>query len=148
MLCIKLSRIGKKKNPFYRIIVLEKSKDPFGDYLELLGNYNPKTKEINLKKDRIQYWLSCGAQTTVTVHNLFIKEGIIKERKRKAVKLTKKRLEKIKSKEEKAKVEERPETLENEVKKEKDVKQKEEIKSEKHLKEHTEEQAINQKPEA
>lgn len=101
MLCLKLSRVGKKKQPFYRIIVLEKAKDPFGDYLELLGNYNPKTKEINLKRDRIEHWLSNGAQATPTVHNLLIKEGIINEKKKKSVRISKKRFDKIKYKKEK-----------------------------------------------
>jgi len=97
MLAIKLSRMGKKNQPFFRIIVLEKTKDPFGDYLELLGNYNPKTKEINLKNERIKYWLSQGAQPTVTVHNLFVKQGVIEGDKQKAVKITKKRTEKQKA---------------------------------------------------
>ena len=112
MLCLKLSRIGKKKQPFFRLIILEKTKDPFGDYLELLGNYNPKTKEINLKKERIIYWLSRGAQTTATVHNLLVKEGVIEGKKRKAIKMTKKRLAKIK-KEEKS---ESPEKKEEKIK--------------------------------
>ena len=45
MLKIRMSRFGKKKQPIYRIIVSESSKDPWGDYLENLGTYNPKTKE-------------------------------------------------------------------------------------------------------
>ena len=46
MLTIKFSRKGKKNQPFFRIIVLEKSKDPFGDFLEDLGYLNPLTKDL------------------------------------------------------------------------------------------------------
>lgn len=83
MLEIRLSRIGKKKKPLFRLIISEKTKDTKGDFLELLGFYNPhtKTKLVNLKKERIQYWLSCGAQTSATVHNLLIKNGVIRGKK-------------------------------------------------------------------
>ena len=59
MLAIKLARFGKKKQPTYRVIVLEKSKDPWGDYLENLGTYNPKAqpKVIQLNAERIKYWM-------------------------------------------------------------------------------------------
>lgn len=79
MLKICLSRTGKTKQPTYRVIVLEKTKDPWGDYLELLGTYNPRTKPstIQLKADRIQYWISKGAQPSPTVHNLLVDQKII-----------------------------------------------------------------------
>lgn len=92
MLTIRLSRIGKKKQPSYRLIISEKHKDPWGDYLELLGNYNPRTKELNIKSERIKYWLSCGAQCSNTVHNLLLKNGLISDqKKKKVVKITKRR---------------------------------------------------------
>ncbi|MBL7054093.1 30S ribosomal protein S16 [Patescibacteria group bacterium] len=100
MLTIKLSRRGKKNQPFYRLIVLEKSKDPFGDFLEDLGFYNPLTKKISLKADRIKYWISKGAQTTGTVRNLLISNEIIKGAK---VKVTKVNAKKLAKKEDKAK---------------------------------------------
>lgn len=86
MLSIRLSRVGKKKRPAYRIIVCPKHKDPWGDYLENLGFYNPiaQPKEISLKVERIKYWLSQGAQATPTVHNLLVNQGIIKDKKKKA----------------------------------------------------------------
>ncbi|OQX70924.1 30S ribosomal protein S16 [Candidatus Parcubacteria bacterium 4484_255] len=87
MLAIKLSRKGRKKQPFFRVIILEKAKDPRGDFLENLGFYNPFTKEVSLKKERVKYWLSKGAQPTGSVHNLLIAQGIIKDEK----KLSKKR---------------------------------------------------------
>ena len=106
MLQIKFARIGKKKQPTYRIIISEKSKDTFGDFLEILGHYNPCSKETSLKEDRIKYWLGKGAQATDTVHNLLIAKGIIKGKKKKAFKISKKRMEKIKGKKKSA--EEKP----------------------------------------
>lgn len=78
MLSIRLSRKGKKKYPVYSLIVLEKSKDPWGDYLEKLGTFNPHTKEIELNGERIEHWLKLGAQPTATVHNLLVSHGIVK----------------------------------------------------------------------
>ncbi|MEA3272873.1 MAG: 30S ribosomal protein S16, partial [Patescibacteria group bacterium] len=92
MLSIRLSRVGKKKQPSYRIIVLDKRKDPWGDYLENLGFYNPrvKPKEIKLKEERIKYWLSVGAQPSATVHNLLVDAKIIEGKKMKATIIKKK----------------------------------------------------------
>jgi len=103
MLTIRFSRVGKKKQPLYRIIISEKHKDPWGNYLELLGNFNPHTKAVVLKADRIKYWLSKGAQLSNSIHNLLIKEGIILEtKKKKAVSISQKRTTKMnKIKEEK-----------------------------------------------
>lgn len=98
MLTIKLSRKGKKNQPFFRIIVLEKSKDPWGDFLEDLGFLNPLTKKVSLKVDRIKYWISQGAQLTGSVHNLLVKEGVIKADKVKVTKIHKKKTEKKKGK--------------------------------------------------
>ncbi len=84
MLAIKLSRVGKKKQPSFRLLVLEKSKDPWGDYLENVGFYNPKArpKVIQLKAERIKYWLSRGAQPTSTVHNLLVSQGVLEGTKK------------------------------------------------------------------
>lgn len=89
---IRLQRIGKKKQPTYRVVVSEKSKDLFGAQLEILGNYNPvaKPKTIELKAERIKYWLSVGAQASATVHNLLVQNGVIHGKKVQAWKPTKK----------------------------------------------------------
>jgi small subunit ribosomal protein S16 len=84
MLTIRLSRIGKKNKPMYRLTVSEKSKDLYGRSLEILGSYNPHSKELQAKTDRIQYWISKGAGTSPTVNNLLIDKGIIKGDKIKA----------------------------------------------------------------
>ncbi|MEK7167317.1 MAG: 30S ribosomal protein S16 [Patescibacteria group bacterium] len=94
MLMIRLSRVGKTKQPSYRLIVSDKTKDPWGKSLEILGYYNPRTNPstIKLEAERIKYWISKGAQTSATIHNLLVKQKIIKGPKVKAdsVKKTKK----------------------------------------------------------
>lgn len=72
MLAIKLMRTGAKKRPSYRVVVKEKQSKRDGAYLENLGTYNPTREpaEINLKADRVQYWISKGAQPTDTVRQL------------------------------------------------------------------------------
>jgi small subunit ribosomal protein S16 len=65
-------RTGAKKRPSYRIIVKEKQSKRDGAYLENLGTYNPARQpaEVNLKLDRVNYWLEKGAQPTETVSQL------------------------------------------------------------------------------
>ncbi|MCR4279813.1 MAG: 30S ribosomal protein S16 [Candidatus Komeilibacteria bacterium] len=98
MLSIKLSRTGKKKQPYYRIIVLEKHKDPWGDYLENLGNYNPRSKELVINQERLKYWVSVGAQMSNTVNNLMIKQGLVEGKPKKAVRISDKRRTKLEDK--------------------------------------------------
>ena len=86
MLKIKLSRIGKKNKPMYRLIISEHTKDPYGNSLEILGSYNPHTKELQAKQERIKYWISKGAQMTPTINNLLIEQKIIEGDKVKASK--------------------------------------------------------------
>ncbi len=72
MLAIKLMRTGAKKRPSYRIVVKEKQSKRDGACLENLGTYNPTRQpaEINLKAERVQYWIAKGAQPTDTVRRL------------------------------------------------------------------------------
>lgn len=96
MLTIRFSRIGKRKKPFFRVIVSEKQKDTQGHYLELLGHYNPHTKEAFLKADRISHWLTAGAGVSDTVYNLLVKHKIIEsDAKRKVVHISGKRKAKL-----------------------------------------------------
>lgn len=90
MLIIRLSRIGKKKHPTFRIIISEKTKDTKGDYLELLGSYNPHTNEAKIKAERVKYWLSKGAKMSGTINNLFINKKVIEGKKVKVFKPKKK----------------------------------------------------------
>lgn len=79
MLMIRLARRGKKNQAFFRILVSEKGRDMFGTALEEVGYYNPvsKNKDIKLNAERIQYWISKGAQCSPTVHNLLVKEKVL-----------------------------------------------------------------------
>ena len=73
MLAIRLARIGKKKQPFYRIVVLDKRKPRNGRTVEVIGTYDPlkKPAAIQLDAERVKYWLSCGAQPSDTVRSFF-----------------------------------------------------------------------------
>lgn len=75
MLAIKLQRIGKKKQPSYRIVVAEKRSKLGAPPTEDLGSYNTITKQGAVDKERIQAWIAKGAQPTPTVHNLLIRLG-------------------------------------------------------------------------
>jgi len=90
MLVIRLSRIGKKKKPMYRLIISEKARDTHAKVLEILGSYNPFSKDLSSKNDRILYWLSKGAQMSATVNNLLIDKGVVKTDKVRAGKSKKK----------------------------------------------------------
>lgn len=72
MLAISLMRMGAKKKPFYRVVVKEKRSKRDGACLENLGTYDPMTdpSTVNLKIDRVNYWVSVGAQPTDTVKRL------------------------------------------------------------------------------
>ncbi len=72
MLNISLMRMGAKGKPFYRVVVKEKRSKRDGKYLENVGTYNPMTdpSTVDLKHERIQYWISVGAQPTETVASL------------------------------------------------------------------------------
>lgn len=91
MLAIRMQRVGRKKQPLYRVVVSEKTKDTYGNHLEILGQYNPHTKEANLKEERVKHWLAVGAQASESLHNLLVNKGLIKADKQKAVKISNKR---------------------------------------------------------
>jgi len=75
LLRIRLTRMGAKKKPFYRVVVSEQRQNRDGSFVEILGYYNPKTNPpaVELKMDRVQHWLSCGAQPSETVSSLIKK---------------------------------------------------------------------------
>lgn len=81
MLMIKLSKIGKTNKKVFRLIISEKGRDTYGNNLEILGSYNPYSKELQVKGDRVKYWLSKGAGMTATINNLLISKGIIEGKK-------------------------------------------------------------------
>jgi len=79
MLTIRLTRVGKKKQPTYRFVVQEKHRDPWGKSVEILGHYNPHTKPktVVFKEERVKHWLSQGAQPSPTVHNMLVDAKLI-----------------------------------------------------------------------
>lgn len=78
MLAIRLARYGKKKNPYYRVVVMDKRRPRNGRFVEVVGTYNPlkKPAEIQLNAERIKYWLGCGAQPSDTVRSFLRNQAI------------------------------------------------------------------------
>ena len=74
---IRLARHGAKKRPFYRIVAADSEMPRDGRFLEILGTYNPllDPAEVNLKNERIKYWMDQGAKPSDTVKNILKKEG-------------------------------------------------------------------------
>ncbi len=79
---LRLRRMGKKKQPIYKIVVADARSPRDGKFLEAVGIYNPLTNPhtINVKEDRVNYWLNVGAQPTDTVKSLLSQKGIILKR--------------------------------------------------------------------
>ena len=99
MLVIRLTRIGKKNQPSFRVVLTEKTNPVRGKFQEILGSYNPRLKTKSLKVERIKYWLSKGAQPSDTMHNLLVNEKILDAKKVKAWTPKKKTVEARKAKE-------------------------------------------------
>ncbi len=72
MVMIRLARVGATKKPYYRVVVIEKDRARNGRSIEVVGTYNPRTNPatVDLKHDRIQYWVGVGAQMSETVGKL------------------------------------------------------------------------------
>lgn len=76
MLVIRLARTGRKKSASYRIVAAEKTRAVTGKFVEVLGHYNPHTKELVLNKERLETRVSQGAQPSNTVLRLMQNEGM------------------------------------------------------------------------
>jgi small subunit ribosomal protein S16 len=82
MLMIRFQRVGRKNDPSFRIAVLPKTAGPkAGKYVDLVGTYNPRTKEATIKADSIKEWIAKGAQVSPTVMNLLITKGVLAGKK-------------------------------------------------------------------
>ncbi len=115
MLIIRLSRVGKKKQPTYRLVISEKARDTQGRSLEILGDYNPRTKVKRFNEERIKYWISKGAQASDSVWNIFLQMKLVDGGKRKVVPTPKPKVEEAKPE---VKAEEKKEEKKEEVKEE------------------------------
>ena len=78
---IRLTRMGSKKKPFYRINVADSRTPRAGRFIETVGTYNPLIEEnqVSLKEERVLEWLSKGAQPSDTVRNILSREGVMKK---------------------------------------------------------------------
>ena len=86
MLKIRLQRIGRKNDPSFRVVLTDsKNSTKSGKFLEILGTYNPKVKEDNLKRnlnaERVKYWLGEGAKCSDTMHNFLVHDKVITGKK-------------------------------------------------------------------
>ena len=98
MVKIRLKRLGYKKNPTFRIVVIDSRSKREGAPIEELGHYNPKTKEMKLNVERAKVRLSQGAQATETVMYLINnanEDGTLNYKKSEKTKLSKKALAKL-----------------------------------------------------
>ncbi len=105
MVKIKLKRMGYKKNPLYRIVVINATTKRDGAPIQQLGHYNPKTKEMKLDKAVALEWISKGAQPTETVKYLIdnsTDEGKLNYKPSEKEKLSKKAMAKAKAEKEAA----------------------------------------------
>ncbi len=83
MTTIRLFRIGKKRQPSYKIVVTDKKNPPSaGRFIDEIGFYNPITKEKTIDAQKVEYWIQKGATMSDTAHNLFVTEKIIEDVKR------------------------------------------------------------------
>jgi small subunit ribosomal protein S16 len=75
---LRLRRMGRKKRPYYRIVAADQRSPRDGRFIEIVGNYDPLQKpyQLDIKEDRVHYWLDNGAQPSTTVKRLFRRQGI------------------------------------------------------------------------
>ena len=78
---MRLTRLGDKKDPFYRIVITDSRKARDGAYIDKVGYYNPTTvpAEIVVDEEKAKDWLKKGVQPTETVKNILVNKGIIEK---------------------------------------------------------------------
>ena len=82
MLTIRLHRIGKTNQPQFKIVVVDKRfSASAGKFREEVGLINRVKKQVNLNKERINYWIGKGAQASPTVHNILVAQNVINAKK-------------------------------------------------------------------
>lgn len=100
MLSIRLSRVGTKRAPVYRVVVMPKHNDPWAVPTQILGHYNPRKtpRELVLNVDRVKYWIEKGAEVSNTMWNLFVDEKIVEGKKRNVTHISQTRAKKLNEK--------------------------------------------------
>jgi small subunit ribosomal protein S16 len=83
MLKIRLQRVGRKHEPVFRLVLTDSKNSPkSGKFLEVLGSYDSRRGErAEFKNDRVKYWLSMGAKTSDTVHNILVDKKVVSAKK-------------------------------------------------------------------
>lgn len=76
MLTIRLTRIGKKNQPKYRLVLTDHNFPVKGKFIEILGSFDPRSEKLEIKKERIEYWLKHGSKVSQTVLELLKKQKI------------------------------------------------------------------------
>jgi len=76
MLKVRLQRKGKKKQAFFRIVLQEHTEKLQGKYLQLLGTYDPHSKELKVDRERVEHWVANGAQVSPTLNNLMVNHKV------------------------------------------------------------------------
>ena len=139
MLKIRLQRVGRKNDASFRVVVIESQRGPkAGDALEVLGFYDPKKNITEIKGDRVTHWISVGAQASNTVHNILVKEKIVKGEKINVLP-KKSPIKKEGESKEETKIEKKPESTDDETEASADAKSSGEVKEEKKQEETKEE---------
>jgi len=100
MVVIRLTRVGKKNSPAYRVVIADKRRAVKRKFIEIIGHYNPmmKPKELVINKERALFWMENGAQPSDTVRNFMVDLGIL-EKDQKATKVYGKAMSKKAAKE-------------------------------------------------
>lgn len=83
MLMMRLQRVGRKNDPSYRILVVDKRTGPKSNkHVDHLGSYNPKLGQVIINKEKAKEWLSKGVQASGTVHNILVSQKVIDAKKK------------------------------------------------------------------
>lgn len=80
---MRLTRMGDKKSPFYRVVVIDSHKARDGQYVDLVGTYNPLNEELNLDVEKAKKWIDNGVQPTETVRTLLVRKNVLEPKKSK-----------------------------------------------------------------
>lgn len=82
MLKIRLQRVGRKHEPVFRVVVTDSHSGPkAGKSVEVVGSYDPRFNKVDVKEDRVKYWIGNGAQVSPTVHNMLVGKKVVSGQK-------------------------------------------------------------------
>lgn len=124
MLKIRLQRVGKKHDPAFRVVLTDSARAArSGSVNEVLGFYSAKREQTKLSADKIKEWIAKGAQVSDTVHNILVREKVIKGPKKNVLPPKKKIAEEKKAKEPVAQTQAKSDEKKEEPKKEEPVKE-------------------------